>query len=462
MALTNVLCIDDDPAFLLALKASLKQHYKIYTAVSLESAQEIIINKKIDLVFLDMNLGDENGLDDLKKIKALDPLIDVVMLSGYKDAKSIVEAMKVGACDYLCKPCPAEELIAVIEKNRKNKMVQDRYDALIENMNETLEQPAFIGKSEAFQALLTNVNKLKGYDASVLIEGASGTGKELLARHIHNLEGNSKRPFIAVNCAAIPDNLIESELFGHEPGAFTGADKRKIGKFELAQGGDIFLDEINSLKLELQAKLLRVLQEKEFYRVGGTQPIKVNVRVISASNADLNLEASRANFRQDLLYRLRVISLCMPLLKDRKEDIPDLIEHFLKKFSKPGAIKTISPDVVNEFVKYDWPGNVRELENLIQSMVIMSDGNVIDLTHMPAWLLKNSSLKTSDNNFGNFLMPLTHQEIHYSLKNYMIQVEKQYIRRVIDAKNGNVIEAAKAMKISRSKVYYTLKGEELN
>lgn len=461
MVLTNVLCIDDDPSFLLALKASLKQQYKIYTATDFKSAQEILNNQKIDLVFLDMNLGDENGMEDLKKIKTLDPTMDVVMLSGYKDSKSIVEAIKVGACDYLCKPCPAEELIAVIEKNRKHKMVQDRYDALIENMNENLEQPAFIGKSEAFQTLLANVNKLKGYDASVLIEGASGTGKELLARTIHNLENNPKRPFIIINCAAIPDNLMESELFGHEPGSFTGADKRKIGKFELAQGGDIFLDEINSLKLELQAKLLRILQEKEFYRVGGTQPIKVNVRVISASNADLNVEASRAHFRQDLLYRLRVISLRMPLLKDRKEDIPDLITHFLKKFSRPNAVKTIAPDVVNEFIKYDWPGNVRELENLIQSLVILSDGNVIDLTHVPAWLLKNSSTKTSDGNFGNFIS-LSHNEIHFSLKNYMIQVEKQYIRRVIDANNGNVIEAAKAMKISRSKVYYTLKGEELN
>lgn len=458
---THVLCIDDDPRFLLALKASLKKHYKVSTALDFKTGQAILKTKTVDVVFLDINLGDEDGIDSLKMIKAFDANVDVIILSGYKDPKLIVVAMKEGASDYLCKPCPSEELIAVIEKNRRNKDVKERYDALMENLNEQQSQFCFVGKSRAFQDVLASANKLKGYDASVLIEGESGTGKELLARYVHRLENNPKRPFIVVNCAAIPENLIESELFGHEAGAFTGASKRKIGKFELASGGDIFLDEINSLKLELQSKLLRVLQEKEFYRVGGTQPIKVDVRVISASNTDLQYEVSCANFRQDLLYRLRVISLKMPTLKDRKIDIPDLIECFLKKFSRAGQQKSIDPELMTKLEAYEWPGNVRELENLMQSLVILSRENEITLNDLPSWM---SSTHFQVNGFENLSMLPTIKTdgINESLKGFLNKIERQYIQHKIKELDGNVTKAAEMLKISRSKLYYTLKGEELH
>jgi DNA-binding NtrC family response regulator len=381
------------------------------------------------------------------------------MLSGQRDPQMIVAAMQAGASDYLCKPVAVDELVAVIEKNVRNKEVKERYDALIEDMNESLETQNFIGSSKTFKGVLDQAKQLRGYEANVLIEGESGTGKELLAKFIHRNEGNSKRPFIAVNCAAIPDTLIESELFGHEQGAFTTAIKRKIGKFELANGGDIFLDEINSLKPELQAKLLRILQEKEFYRVGGTQPLQVKFRVISASNVNLSDEVGRGRFRQDLLYRLRVVSLTMPPLRERVEDIEELSFYFLRKHCRPNQLKTLSADVMDQFKKYNWPGNIRELENLIQSLIIMSKTTEIQSTDLPNAV--NAAFVTKQN-----LTPTSTEHVSsasaLSLKEALESVEKELIRKMIAAQNGNVTLAARALKISRSKVYYTLKERELN
>lgn len=453
----RILCIDDDPHFLLGIKAILKRKYHVYTAQDFGRGLEFLRTKPVDLVFLDVCLGCEDGIRILKKIKSEFGGVDVVMLSGHRDPEVIVHAMREGASNYLCKPHPAEELITIVETHRKNKEVRERYDALIEGMNEAGEGAAFIGESKAFARVLEQAKRLKGHGANVLLEGASGTGKELLARYIHNQEANSKRPFIAVNCAAIPDTLIETELFGHEQGAFTGAARRRIGKFELANGGDIFLDEINSLKPELQAKLLRILQEKEFYRVGGTQSLKVNFRVIAATNVDLNEQVALGNFRRDLLYRLRVITLKLPSLKERLEDIPVLADHFLKKHNRNGSPKTISHEVYEKLKAYSWPGNVRELENMIQSLIIMSKGSRITLDDLPAWLINQDPAKPDYES-----MPaLRFNTIKGSLKEFMNRAERDYMLYVIRSKHGNITEAAKELGVSRSKVYYTLKPEAL-
>jgi two-component system, NtrC family, nitrogen regulation response regulator NtrX len=450
----KLLCIDDDPKFLLGIKAVLKKKYTVVTALDWQTGEKELKAENFDIVFLDIGLANQDGIEILKKIKKSYPSSQVLMLTGERDPETIVNAMRFGAADYLCKPLSATEMAVVVEKHLKNKDICDRYDALIENMSqETSSERSFIGKSACFAEIMERADKLVGYDANVLIQGESGTGKELLARHIHQLENDSSRPFITVNCAAIPENLVESELFGHEQGSFTGAIKRKIGKFELASDGDIFLDEINSLKPELQAKLLRILQEKEFYRVGGNQPIKANFRVIAASNANLHELVQSGSFRQDLLYRLHVVALTMPPLRERFEDLPILLEHFMKKHSKFGTQKTVSKLVVDAFKSYNWPGNIRELENLIQSLIIMSQENEITVQDLPEWLKKDETIVEK----YDTMPELRYDSIADSLKDFLGKVEREYMSYVIKNKNGNISEAARSLGVSRSKVYYTLK-----
>lgn len=312
----------------------------------------------------------------------------------------------------------------------------------------------FVGSSDVFKEVIEQARQLKGHDANVLIEGESGTGKELLARFIHGVEDDPRRPFIAVNCAAIPDALIESELFGHEQGSFTNAIKRKIGKFELANGGDIFLDEICSLKSELQAKLLRVLQEKEFCRVGGTQPIRSKFRVISASNVKVHDEVAHGRFRRDFLYRVRVVSLLMPPLRERIGDLADLVAYFLCKYSKTGNTKVMTPAVMERLSNHSWPGNIRELGNLIQNLVIMTRQQEIKLADLPIWFqpffyAQGSCVSGRD-------LP-----VENSLKKCVGDIERNLIRKAIEEQKGNVTRAAHALKISRSKLYYTLKANPL-
>ena len=276
-----ILCIDDDLDFLTSIKFSLKDGYTVHTASSIEEAIQLLEKVPVDMALLDVGLGEENGIEGIKKLKNVRPQLDVVMLSGMRDPKAVVESVRAGAFEYLTKPFDKEELDAVIEKLAATWRVRQKYDALLDEREAESCKKHIVHTSAPVRRLLDQTTCLKGKNANVVIIGESGTGKELLARHIYRLEGSTRRPFVAVNCAAIPENLLEAELFGHEPGAFTGAVKRRIGKFELADGGDIFLDEISSLKPEMQAKILRILEEREFNRVGGNQNIRVDFRVIS-------------------------------------------------------------------------------------------------------------------------------------------------------------------------------------
>ncbi|MBI2346532.1 MAG: sigma-54-dependent Fis family transcriptional regulator [Deltaproteobacteria bacterium] len=451
----HVLWIDDEVAFLQSVQGLLGGEYQLSTATTMAEAFTIMRKETVDLILLDIDLGGEDGLEGLKRIKHEFASVDVVMVTGKKDPKLIVQAVRSGATDYICKPFAVEELTAILEKLQPVKQLRDRHDALIADLNPDASRAKFIGVSVAFRQMVDRAERVKGHQANLLLEGESGTGKELLARHVHSLEGNSQRPFIAVNCAAIPEGLLESELFGHEKGAFTGASARKIGKFELANGGDIFLDEISALKLELQAKILRVLQEKEIVRVGGTSPIRVNFRVIAAANEPLDQLVAKGAFRMDLFHRLRVIPLRLPPLRERREDIPILIAHFLEKYGKITGPKRITAEALRRLQQYDWPGNVRELENVIHSLVILSPEEIITENHLPPWALAGLGERA----VTALRLPIGEGDTasYPALREYVKDVERRYIEHVLTRCEGDKSRAATALDIGRTTLYGKLK-----
>lgn len=458
----HILCIDDDKDFLFTLKTCLKSKYQVSIASGINEAVQILSQDPVDLVLLDVNLGEEkSGIADIPQIKKIDPAVVIVMFSGYKDPKLIVDSIKMGASDYLYKPYSYEELLCVIETNLSKKHTADRNETLVEHFNEAAKGVQIIGNSPEMQDLLEKAQKVKGHDTSLLIEGESGTGKEVFARYLHSLEKTPKRPFIAVNVAAIPDGLIESELFGHEKGAFTGADKRKIGKFEIANGGDLFLDEVNCLSKDFQAKLLRVLQEKEFFRVGGNELVRVNVRIISASNKDLYEEVARGSFREDLFYRLRVLNFTIAPLRERIEDIKPLIDHFMSKYSQNRHKKFIHPDILKKLQLYKWPGNVRELENVIQSLIIMSTQDEIGLADLPDYFHK-THLVPHDLGSPDNKNALTYVRTDQSLKEFRDEWEKYFIYKALEQNGGNFAKAARTLKISRTTLYERMHAEGLD
>lgn len=452
----HILWIDDDPEFLLTARSDLKKAFTISTATTLNAGLQILRQETIDLVLLDLHIGEEDGLEGLRQVKQEMPSADIVMVTGAKDPKVIVQAVRAGAADYLCKPFERDELTAVIEKLQAVKQIRDRHDALIADLNPSAMRSRFVGVSLAFRKLLEQADRLKGHQANILLQGESGTGKELLARHVHSLEANPQRPFIAVNCAAIPEGLIESELFGHEKGAFTGATQRKIGKFELASGGDIFLDEISALRLDLQAKILRVLQEKEIVRVGGNTPIRVDFRVLSATNDSLETRVARGEFRMDLYHRLRVIQLHLPALRERREDIPLLIAYFLDKFSKVTGPKRITAEALRRLQMYEWPGNVRELENVIHSLVILTPDEIIGEQHLPHWAM---------NGIADHIRTAAHVPTRSwdalaelpALREYVRQAERSYIEHVLRVHEGDKSKTAQALAVGRTTLYAKLK-----
>ncbi|EKD50659.1 MAG: hypothetical protein ACD_62C00460G0002 [uncultured bacterium] len=462
----NILCVDDDPRFLIGIRAALMGDYAVFTAENFDVAANLLNQNSIDVVLLDLELQTITGLEALKLIKARYPDVEVLMLSGYKNPKDIVEAMRAGASDYLTKDTCPEEIIVYINKLLKNKEIKDRYSALIESTKPEQVKLPFMGKAKAFEKILSQARRLKGINAHVLIEGESGTGKELLARYIHDIESDPKRPFIAVNCAAIPENVLESDLFGHEKGSFTGATERKIGKFELADNGDILLDEINSLKIELQGKILRALEEKEFYRVGSIKPISVNFRVIACANVCLSKLVAEGKFREDLYHRLHVIALCIPPLRERRDDILGFINHFTNQFSQYYQRmnkKTFTDRALQFLYQYAWPGNVRELKNLIQSLTIMCERDVVDVCDLPHSMLTDAKIKKEgvatqeDDKDSHHLF----SQFDKTLNEFRLQAERQYVKCVIKANQGNKTRAAKVLGVSRPTLHAKIRLDEV-
>ncbi len=383
----NILLVDDEEpireAMLLLLKAA---DYRITACASGQEALQILAGEQFDIVITDLFLPDITGIDILTKAKGLFPTLEVILVTGHASAETAVRAMKEGAFDYITKPLNFEELRMILAKAVEKQRLLSENVYLKKQLRDKYEFSNIIGSSPAMQKVFSRISKVIKTDSTILILGESGTGKELIAKAIHSNGTRRDKPFIAVHCGAIPENLLESELFGHTRGSFTGAVRDKMGKFEAANHGTIFLDEIATLPMHLQIKLLRVLQEQEVERVGSNRPIKLDVRIISACNVDLDEEVKKGTFRDDLFYRLNVIPVTLPPLRERVEDILPLLRHFLAKYcTEMGRpLMNIAKDVLMALEIYKWPGNVRELENVVERTVALTEGEQIALSDLPS------------------------------------------------------------------------------
>jgi len=459
--LRKLLIVDDDADFLIAMRMQLRSAYTVLTVNSTDEAMDVLRDQDVDLVLLDVGLCGESGVDGIRKIHSVHPSVGVAMLSGLKDPKTVVKAIRAGAIEYLTKPLDEEELAEVVEKAVATRHVQEKREALMASQTAVADGKAhLVYRSRKMADLMAEADKVRGhYEANVLIVGKTGTGKELLARYINECGEGARRPFVAVNCSAIPDHLLESELFGHEAGAFTGANRRRIGKFEIADGGDIFLDEISTMKLDLQVKLLRVIQEKEFCRLGSNQPIKSNFRVIAASNQSLDELVERGSFREDLFHRIKVVQLNVPTIAERVEDVPVLVDYFLERFSG-GTKKTITEAAMARLMEHRWSGNVRELSNVVQNLIIMTPGDVIDEKSFAPYTLgccgEASPGRVAGGTAANVRMPDDAETVS-SLKDYVREAERTYIQRVIDLHDGDKSKSAKKLGIGRTTLYMKLR-----
>jgi len=352
-----------------------KEGYDVHLAESGKKAVEIASNTTIDLLISDLIMPDMTGIEVLRIIKELQPHCTAIMITAYGTIKTAVEAIKLGAYNYISKPFDMDEMRTMIQHALSNRILEQENYELREQLKTTYRFDNIVGNSGKMQELFKMIERAADSRATVLITGESGTGKELIARALHYNSPRANKPFVAVSCAALTETLLESEMFGHEKNAFTGANAQKAGRFELAHQGTLFLDEVGEIPPSIQVKLLRVLQEREFERVGGTKPLHVDVRLIAATNRDLETEVKNRKFREDLYYRLQVVQLHVPPLRERKEDIPALVDHFLVKYNRENGrrIKGCTPEAMEHLMKYDYPGNVRELENAIERAVVLAD-----------------------------------------------------------------------------------------
>ncbi len=424
--------------------------YQPDIAENLSEGVERITASEYDLVLSDVRMPDGSGLDLLTTIKQNSPDCPVILMTAYGEVKDAVEAIKRGAEDYLQKPFNKEELLIVIEKVLKNRRLRSERDQLQAIAEERYQLGELIGKSPEMQSLYWMLEKAMGVDSTVLIEGESGTGKDLAVRCIHFGSPRKDRAFVVVNCAAIPENLVESELFGHVRGAFTGATRDKKGKFEMADGGTIFLDEVGDMPLAAQAKLLRVLQGRVIERVGGTREISVDVRVIAASNKDLEERVRQEQFREDLLFRLNVIPMVIPPLRDRKSDIPLLIDHFRRKIGDRlgRSPQPINPEALDLLTRYDWPGNVRELENTLERMTILTDSETIRPEDLPSDIGRASRAGRAEDN-GRFALPEEGVDLE--------EVEINLIRQALQKGDGQLKKAAQLLGLSYKTLQYRVR-----
>jgi len=382
----SILVIDDEKLQREIIRDILKyEGYQVTIAGSSQEALEFLSRNLIDLVITDLRMPEVDGIELLGKVKEINPEIGVIVVTAYGSVESAVEAMKKGAFHYLTKPLGKEELLLIVQRALENKWLLQENRLLRRELEERYQFHNLIGSSPRMQDVFKVIEKIAPSDSTILIYGESGTGKELVARAIHFYSKRKDHGFLAINCAAIPDTLLESEMFGHERGAFSGAYSQKKGLFEEAHQGTLFLDEIGDLDISLQAKLLRVLQDGEIKRVGGTKVITVDVRVIAATNKDLEGEMQEGRFRQDLYYRLNVVPIFLPSLRERKEDIPLLVDFFIKKIGKKlgKVIERITPDAMNKLLDYSWPGNVRELESVIERAVLLNESGVLQSRDLP-------------------------------------------------------------------------------
>ncbi len=445
----KILVVDDSEGTRnLCSKILEKEGYAVQTAENGEEALKLVNENSFDLIVTDLMMPVMDGMELLEQVKKSNPRMPVIIITAYASVATAVEAIKKGAYDYVPKPFNPGELQVTIEKALERLQLVEENIKLKEQLKDKYHFENIIGNSGPMQDIYKLVDKAARSNSNVVVYGESGTGKELIARAIHYNSARAEKPFVAVSCGAIPETLLESELFGYVKGAFTGAAADKKGQFEVANNGTLFLDEIGDIPATIQVKLLRVLQEREFARVGGTKPIKVDIRLISATNRDLASEVENGGFRQDLYYRLHVVPIYLPPLRDRKEDVSPLAEHFLKKYCKENkkGIKGFSPDVMNQLMAYNWPGNVRELENIVQRIVTFEE----------------SDTATSDSLPPNFRQQVEYHERLYkdgveNLEELVEEVEKQHIVRMLRETRGRRTDTAGRLGIDRRTLYGKIK-----
>ena len=450
----KILIIDDEKSILDLLKVVFKKEgYQVATALSASRALELIEKNDFDLVLSDIKLPEMNGMEILKFIKDKKPDLPVVMMTAYGTIKQAVEALKAGALDYVVKPFDIEELKIVVAHGLEKRRLKEENIQLKKELQNKYKFENMIGKSKKMKEIYSLIEKIASTDSTVLITGESGTGKEMAARAIHFLSHRRDFSFVSINCSALPENLLESELFGHTRGAFTGAVVEKKGMFEMAQQGTLFLDEVSEMSAWTQVKVLRSLQERKIRRVGGTEEIAIDVRIIAATNQDLKKKIEEGSFREDLFYRLNVISFEMPPLRKRKEDLPLLISHFLQKYCHQMGrkMKRIAPEVMQVFESYSWPGNVRELENVIERIVAIEERGTITEESLPAELLQPH--QEPDNKF--LFRP------GFNLNDYLEDIARNYIRQALEATGGNLKQASSILGVNYRSLRYLIEKYNL-
>ncbi len=471
----NILVVDDEKNICWILKKLFTHKgYNVDEAYTGREAIEKIEKNKYNLIFLDIIMPDVLGFEILEKIKAFPTSPPVIIMTAQSTMKNAIEAMKRGAFEYITKPFEINEIELITTKALESyKKIVTQIDNKRQKKSEKFEEEfTIVGKSQAINNVFKIIGKVANSDVTVLIQGERGTGKELVARAIHYSSNRSKNPFIPVNCAAIPKELLESELFGYEKGAFTGAVDKKIGKFELAHTGTLFLDEIGDMSIELQAKILRVLEEKEIVPVGGGKPVKIDVRIVAATNQDLIELIRNKMFRADLYDRLNQIPIFLPPLRERLEDIPLLVKHFIAKFSSEiGVKKTITEEALNFLKSYDWPGNVRELQNTIRRAFIISPNNVLD-KHDFLFMMKVipkeemihglSLEEIIDWKLNEFMKIIKSGQMENVYDFVISQVEKPLIKKVLEMTRGNQIKAAKVLGLNRNTLRKKIKEQNIN
>jgi len=451
----SILAVDDETDFTDTLSSILtKQEYSVDTSCSGYEALQMLSIRPYDLVLLDLTMPLISGIDTLKRIQKIDPGLPVIILTGDSRVGTVVDAMKLGAYDFFSKPLDWEKLEIAIKNALITKELRGEVSRLKGQLKSKYSFERIIGNSKTMQEVFRSLERVIETNVTVSIQGESGTGKELLARSIHFNGRRKQKPFVAVNCAAIPESLLESEFFGHEKGAFTGAIARRVGKFEQADGGTIFLDEIGDMPYSTQVKILRVLQERRFQRVGGTETVEVDVRVISATNKNLEEEMKQGNFREDLYYRINVYPIFVPPLRRRREDIPALAAFFLEKFNKEyrRKIKAILPQTLDYLMNYEWPGNVRELENILERSFLHASDGVLAAEHLPITITSLKEDWHQDDSFIDLkkVVSLTKQITP------MKDLEKAVLQQALKLTNYNMSSAALELGIGRTTLYRKL------
>lgn len=440
----SILLIDDDDSLRRVVEFSLTEAgYAVQPAASGEEGMRLFEKGPFDAVITDITMPGMSGMDVLAAVRSHEGRVPVIIITAYGTIESAVEAMKQGAFDYVTKPFNRDELRLTVERALTMRRLERENSELRAEVTGKYRFENIIGTSETIREVLELAGRVAGSDTTILITGESGTGKELLAKGIHYNSPRLHGPFVAVNCAAIPEHLLESELFGHVRGAFTGAVRDKAGKFELADGGTLFLDEIGDLRIDLQAKLLRVLQDRQIDRVGGSRPVSVDVRVVAATNKDIEREVRNGAFREDLYYRLSVIPLHMPPLRERKDDIPLLINHFLRKFN-PAQDITLDHESLSALTAYGWPGNVRELENVIERASVLKRGASLTLSDLP------DKIKKEKASVENIVLNLPDEGIRLE------DLEKNLIIKALERNKGNQTRAAEYLGITRPTLIYRM------